>query len=283
MKRIFGCMTAILLLLPAVLFASDWLPKTNWSLVSFSSENTHQHDERAIYAIDGNSNTHWFSRWSPSPADPLPHHIIVDLGDMYEIDAFSYWPRQSTNVNGQIKKYEFYISLNQDFTKGKFTGEFESGISEKIVQLPYKKLGRYIKFVSTEEINKHPAYCTVAELGIKGVKHEIDVKEIVTDRFKVTFDPSSDQRVTGHNLYYKIDDSEVKIDLKKETIHELMSATLIPNKIYTFTATAYGKKVETDTTLSESDRSLPLYIKIIEEQQVEDLVPPVLRVIMGNP
>lgn len=277
MKRIF-CMAAILILLPVALFASDWLPKTTWSLVSFSSENTDKYDEKAIYFIDGNTTTHWMSRWSPAPADPLPHYVIVDLGGVYNIDAFGYLPRQATNSNGQVKDYMFYVSMDKEnFGTPLSSGTFSTGVTEKVVTFAKPKLGRYVKFVAVSELKGSLDYTSGAELNIKGSISLINITEFLESGVKITLNPSPDSRTTGHNLYWTNESTGkvVKQDLGIQTAYIFAKGVLEVETLYKFTATAYGKD---GTTLLESVHSDPFYLRLLKIPEVIlDLQPPVLQ------
>ena len=48
----------------------------------------------ADFAIDGDESTIWHTKWSPVEA--LPQHITLDLGGSYNINKFTYMPRQKT-------------------------------------------------------------------------------------------------------------------------------------------------------------------------------------------
>jgi hypothetical protein len=81
----------------------------------------------------------------------------------------------------------------------------------------------------------------------------------------VTFDPSPDERATGHNFYITntVSQAVTKIDLKKEIVYLISAGVLLQDIVYKFTATAYGT---VNNKLEESVHSDPLFIKMIKRE-----------------
>ncbi|TDW14890.1 endo-alpha-N-acetylgalactosaminidase family protein [Kribbella kalugense] len=107
----------------------------------------------ATMALDGNPSTIWHSAWSevPTPAG-FPHHMTLDLGSTYQVNGFSYLPRQS-GTNGMFKGYEIYVSADgQDWGTPVASGEFPNSIAVQRVDFTAKP-GRYVKFVGTSSLN----------------------------------------------------------------------------------------------------------------------------------
>jgi hypothetical protein len=261
-----------LLLVPTNVFA-NWLDKSNWKLVSVTSEETVKYDEKAIYAFDGKPNTHWFSRHTSNQV-PLPQEIQIDLGKEYEISAFSYLPMQSTNKNGTVLNYEFYVSKSTTAwgTPAKGTFSDTTTIKERVVNFSAPMTGRYIRFRSLKEINNHASYMSVAELGVKTTT--ADIKEFPYGKIRATLEPSPDSRVTGHNFYVlnQSTNKETKYDLKKEVMKDFEVGTLEKGTIYRLTASAYGM---VDKKLQESVRSAPYLVRLVDPVEPEDpLLPP---------
>ncbi|HEY2251957.1 MAG TPA: discoidin domain-containing protein, partial [Planctomycetaceae bacterium] len=97
------------------------LPTRQWTLVSVDSE---AQGAPAMFAFDGNPRTFWSTRWRSRVIPPHPHEIVIDLGKVYRLTAFSVLPRNDGNPNGTIKDYELYVGNDpQDFgppvSKGK--------------------------------------------------------------------------------------------------------------------------------------------------------------------
>jgi len=120
----------------------------------------------ASYAFDGDPNTIWHTEYFKNKPN-VPHEIQVDLGAVYAIDTFIYVPRQDGGVNGRIKKYEFYISMDGvNWENPVVTGFFADDKTEK--EIGFKaKTGRYIRLKALSETNSLP-FTSVAEIKLKG-------------------------------------------------------------------------------------------------------------------
>jgi endo-alpha-N-acetylgalactosaminidase len=121
----------------------------------------------AIGALDGDPSTLWHSAWSevPTPAG-FPHHITLDLGSTYQVNGFSYLPRQS-GTNGMFKGYEIYVSADgQTWGSPVKTGEFPNSTAVQRVDFT-ATAGRYVKFVGTSSLNG-AVFGSAAELNVYG-------------------------------------------------------------------------------------------------------------------
>jgi regulation of enolase protein 1 (concanavalin A-like superfamily) len=142
----------------------DEIPNTGWSLVSASSEETAGEDGRAILAIDGNPDTFWHSRWSSNVATP-PHDLHIDLGQSQSIRGFRYLPRQDGWSNGNIGRYEFYVSADGiNWGNPVASGTFANTSLEKEV-LFAGTVGRHILLRAFEDASGQ-VFCAVAELSL---------------------------------------------------------------------------------------------------------------------
>ncbi|MFF0269644.1 endo-alpha-N-acetylgalactosaminidase family protein [Kribbella sp. NPDC004536] len=121
----------------------------------------------ATMALDGNPSTIWHSAWSQvsTPAG-FPHFMTLDLGSAYQVNGFSYLPRQS-GTNGMFKGYELYVSADgQDWGTPVATGQFPN--STAVQRLDFTpKPGRYVKFVGTSSLNG-AVFGSAAELNVYG-------------------------------------------------------------------------------------------------------------------
>ena len=123
----------------------------------------------ATAALDGNPSTIWHSAWSevPTPAT-YPHHMTLDLGATYQVDGFSYLPRQS-GTNGMFKGYEIYVSDDgQTWGTPVATGEFPNSTATQRVNFTAKP-GRFVKFVGTSSLNG-AVFGSAAEFNVYGTR-----------------------------------------------------------------------------------------------------------------
>jgi endo-alpha-N-acetylgalactosaminidase len=142
------------------------VPQSRITVADVSSEDVAT-GGAATSALDGNPSTLWHSAWSevPSPAT-FPHHITLDLGSTYQVDGFSYLPRQS-GTNGMFKGYELYVSPDgQDWGTPVATGEFPNSTATQRLDFTAKP-GRYVKFVGTSSLNG-AVFGSAAELNVYG-------------------------------------------------------------------------------------------------------------------
>ncbi len=142
------------------------LSQSQWTLKYADSQELYGENGSAQNAFDNDPTTFWHTEWSRSnPA--APHEIQVDLGGMYEIQGFRYLPRQDGSVNGQIAKYEFYVSSDGvNWGTAVIAGTFSRDTSEKQVSFA-PKLGKFIRLRSLTEVNGNP-WTSVAELRVVG-------------------------------------------------------------------------------------------------------------------
>lgn len=140
-----------------------YINKSAWKVISVDSQ---QGGNEASLAIDGKFDTFWHTQWGDVEPS-CPHTLIVDMGQTYNVTAFTYLARQDGNQNGMVKAYEFYLSSDgQTWGSVVASGEFKSTTSLQTVKLKTHTAGRYLKFVAKSEINGR-AWTSCAELGIE--------------------------------------------------------------------------------------------------------------------
>jgi pectate lyase len=93
------------------------IPASLVTLVSVDSEETVLTSGNGFYALDPDLVSFWHTRYSNVPNDPLPHTIIVDLGQRYNVTGFRQLPRTRQDdiqpaQNGTIGLYQFFLSLD---------------------------------------------------------------------------------------------------------------------------------------------------------------------------
>ena len=163
-----------------------YINRGGWKVVSVDSQ---QGGNEAKLAFDGKNDTFWHTQWG-AVEPSCPHTLIVDMGQTYNVTAFTYLSRQDGNQNGMVKAYEFYLS-NDGKTWGSAvaSGEFKNTTSLQKAKLKTATTGRYLKFVAKSEINGR-AWTSCAELGIEVTSETsgITVVPNSTDREKYVYD-----------------------------------------------------------------------------------------------
>ncbi|RQO65876.1 hypothetical protein DBR43_26875 [Pedobacter sp. KBW06] len=71
--------------------------KTNWSITSYSSQETASESGAATNVIDNSISTYWHSRWSSS-ATSYPHNLVINMGAAKDVNRFTFWQRDSRRV-----------------------------------------------------------------------------------------------------------------------------------------------------------------------------------------
>ncbi|WP_177226878.1 alkaline phosphatase family protein [Saccharopolyspora shandongensis] len=142
------------------------VPQGQMRVAEVDSEETVGEDGRAANVLDGNPATIWHTRWY-GEKDPLPHHIVLDLGEELEVTGLRYLPRQ-TGVNGRIAGYEVWASTDRTAWTNLATGTFANTTAEQTVTLNGTP-ARYLKLVAT---SSHAGpYTSAAELNVTRAVH----------------------------------------------------------------------------------------------------------------
>ncbi|MDZ4992914.1 family 20 glycosylhydrolase [Clostridium perfringens] len=116
----------------------------------------------AEFAIDGDESTIWHTKWSP--VDKLPQHITLDLGGSYDINKFTYMPRQDA-LNGSISEYELQVSTDgENFTKVA-EGTWTADNSTKVLKFDSVN-ATHVRLVAKAG---HGGFASAAELNVHQV------------------------------------------------------------------------------------------------------------------
>lgn len=145
----------------------------------------------ASYAADGNPQTFWHSRYTPTAA-AAPHHITLDLGIDSNVTGLTYLPRQdgtlgSTGVNGRILTYEIFVSNSTtDWGAPVKTGSWTYPGSTtaqqrvlKTVNFPEKR-GRYVRLVAITGVG---GFASAAE--VRAIRPTINIPCVQTIQINV--------------------------------------------------------------------------------------------------
>ena len=151
----------------SVVTANDFyyfINKSKWKATSTSPTT-----DDAKYAIDGDENTIWHTRWGGDEPN-YPHEFIIDMVDTYKVESFFYTPRKDGS-NGRIKAYELYFSNDPtQWGAPAAIGEFFNTSGRQTVEIPSKPKARYIKIVAKSEAEGR-VWASAAEFGINVKKH----------------------------------------------------------------------------------------------------------------
>ena len=151
--------------------------KENWKKVSVDSETSMDSATEGLfeYAFDGKSNTIWHSNWkgasdkveSADGTEGTKDQIsgVIDLGQAYTINQFSFTPRTGTN-SGQVTKADLYVRTNgTDWTPVAEDKTFAADSTTKTFTFDEQKV-RYIRFVAKQS---NDGWVAVSEFDIANV------------------------------------------------------------------------------------------------------------------
>lgn len=138
---------------------AGFIPHSEMELVSYSSEQDNG-GQAAKNAIDGNTKSFWHTKWDRS--DKVPY-LTIKLNKEYDISKLTYLPRQDTGVNGNVKEYNIYTSLDGvNFTKvASGTWNYNDKKAQSVTF--NKTKAKYIKF---EVVNGVGGFASAAELNL---------------------------------------------------------------------------------------------------------------------
>lgn len=139
------------------------IPAEQNKIVSFSSENV-ANNKLAKYAIDGDSNTLWHTRFSDGLAQP-PHELVVDLGKPRELTALHYLTRQDRSWNGSFGDVSISVADDPNaFSEPVIRHSFTKTRAPQVLKFNHPISGRYIKIQIESELNGN-AWASAADIG----------------------------------------------------------------------------------------------------------------------
>ena len=132
-------------------------------LLATDSEDT-ANGNVAARAIDGDPESFWHTRWTPT-VDPLPHHLTIDLGRSVTLKGVTYLPRQD-QANGRIGRCEVYTSLAADqWGTPAATVKWSNTDQRQTVRFAQPTPARYLKLIIRSEVAGQ-AFASIAELDV---------------------------------------------------------------------------------------------------------------------
>lgn len=121
--------------------------RSNWSIIDLSSQESEgegANNGRAVFALDGNTNTFWHSQWKD--AQPLPpHYFTVDMGESKDMLGAAFVARQNVS-SGRPQDIELLVSDDNVNWKTAYTGTLANTGDQQKVFFSTSMKGRYVKF-----------------------------------------------------------------------------------------------------------------------------------------
>ncbi|TSA32565.1 MAG: glycoside hydrolase [Verrucomicrobiaceae bacterium] len=115
-------------------------------------------------ALDGNPDTFWHTRYGKI-ADPMPHHLVIDLGREMEVSGIKYLPRQDQSAGRCVDSKVFCSNDPKSWGEATATVRWENNDQWQTLDFGKPIKARYLKLLIKSEVNDHP-FSSVAELDI---------------------------------------------------------------------------------------------------------------------
>jgi galactose oxidase len=142
--------------------ASVAISRTGWT----ATADSFQTGNEPAKALDGSATTFWHSEYDPTPVDPLPNWIVVDMKASYNINAVSLQPRPADSGNGRIGGHRIEVSADNSTWQLVALGTYNNDATTKktfFVSRP----ARYVRITATSEAQSAANQWTaVAEINI---------------------------------------------------------------------------------------------------------------------
>ena len=136
------------------------IAQTGWTV----STNSFQPGNEPIKASDGDTDTLWHTRWSPSAA-LLPHTITINMQNTYMVDGCTYLPRQDGTANGNIGQHQMFTSIDGIAWTMVASGTFNDDASMKAASWE-AGAARYVRIVAITEAGNRGPWTSAAEIDI---------------------------------------------------------------------------------------------------------------------
>lgn len=163
---------------PADIAALSWkiVPKEKMTV---KVPSIYSAEYKGQFIIDGKTSTYWHSA-----STKLPQIVEFDLGDQYPLSKFEY-QASIANINGMVKKYKLYASIEDSNYKLIKEGSFIHDSTTKEEEfLPVK--ARYVRFEIIETTTTQQGWANIAEMSFYQ-------KCVIGKKFKIVSRSGSDQ------------------------------------------------------------------------------------------
>ena len=185
--------------------------------------------------LDKDSNTYYHSNYDSEANKRMPHWILYDLGDEYDLSDVTFLPRQHGNigsVNGDVITAEIYASTDKDSLEriGEFTFEkYEDGVhianrTEYHAMTFTPVRARYVKLnvLHTGGAGGTDMYTSIAEVNFYQPTDKSALKSAIAERDTLT---ESDYTQESWEAYVQaVTDGQTTVDTPTATQEEVDGA-----------------------------------------------------------
>lgn len=146
----------------------DKVPKKDWSILSFTTEEPAgegANNGRAYNLIDDDTKTYWHSKWQGGNT-PLPYQITIDMKKTTLISQIELLPRGQGSTN-PLKVVQFEAST--DNVNWEFIGEFNfENIDTPLLYATKTTKARYLRMLIPDK-GGNTIVCAIRELNVRGI------------------------------------------------------------------------------------------------------------------
>jgi len=141
--------------------------RSDWKVVSVSMESpfTNLGCAGSEHLLNDDPSTYWHTYHTDTSKSAAPHEVVLDMGRMREIAAFTFMPRGSEATPDQ---YEFHLSQDGKSWKLAAAGRFEglkANPGMRLIKLETPMSARYLRFVAKHVLDD-VCYLVVAGIGV---------------------------------------------------------------------------------------------------------------------
>jgi galactose oxidase len=139
------------------------IDRSGWAITADSSQTSAGND--ISKAFDDDINTFWHTAWDPADV-PLPHNVVMDMGNQYVVSGFVYTPRQDGLTNGNIGTHTIATSVDGQTWTTVAQGTWVNDQTIKTTSFT-AIIARYVRLTATSEAsNTGKQWSSAAELNV---------------------------------------------------------------------------------------------------------------------
>lgn len=147
--------------------------RCDWKVVSVSMDSPFENGGLAgpEHLLNDDPTTYWHTYHTDKTKSAAPQEVVLDMGRMREIAAFTFMPR---GTEGTPDQYEFHLSQDgqnwQPAAAGRFEG-LKADPGMRLVKLDTPLSGRYLRFIAKHVLDEVD-YVVVAGIGAVETKQK---------------------------------------------------------------------------------------------------------------
>jgi alpha-L-fucosidase len=148
--------------------------RSSWQILEVSHDSSFDNGGIAGvgHLLNDDPTTYWHTYEIDKSKSAPPHEVIFDMGRLWEIEAFTFLPRDSETNEGTPDQYQFYLSKDGQTWTIAAQGQFDDLDTKRglrLIPLKTTQEGRFLRFVALHVINDGE-YIVIAGIGAVATK-----------------------------------------------------------------------------------------------------------------